>query len=84
MFLVKLLFHFYICIHIIYGYPGGSVGRNLPAKQETLFPSLGWEDTQQKEAATHYSLLAWEIPRTEEPGKLYSFGLQKSWTWLID
>ena len=53
MFLVKLLFHFYICIHIIYGYPGGSVGRNLPAKQETLFPSLGWEDTQQKEAATH-------------------------------
>ena len=34
--------------------------------QEMLVPSLGQEDPLEKEMATHYSLLAWEIPRTEE------------------
>ena len=37
--------------------------------QETQFQSLGREDPQEKEMATHFSILAWEIPRTEEPGK---------------
>ena len=38
--------------------------------QETWFQSLGWEDPLQKEMAIHSSILAWEIPWTEEPGGL--------------
>ena len=37
---------------------------------------LGWEDTLEKEMATHSSILAWEMPWTEESGKLESIGLQ--------
>ena len=44
--------------------------------------SLGWEDPLEKEMATHSSILAWEIPGTEEPGGLQSMGWQKSWTLL--
>ena len=54
--------------------------KSLPAKQETWVQSLGWEDPQEKEMATHSSTLAWEIPWTEEPGGLQFMGLQKSWT----
>ena len=36
--------------------------------QETQVQSLGWEDPLEKEMATHSSVLAWRIPRTEEPG----------------
>ena len=50
--------------------PGGSVVKNLPAKQETWVLSLGWEDPLEKEMATHSSILTWEIPWTEEPGGL--------------
>ena len=42
--------------------------------QETQVQSLGWEDPLETEMATHRSLLAWEIPRTEEPGGLQSVG----------
>ena len=38
---------------------------------------LGWEDPLEKEMATQSSILAWEIPRTEEPGGLQSMGLQR-------
>jgi len=38
------------------------------------------EDPLEEEMATHSSILAWEIPWTEEPGGLQSRGLQKSWT----
>ena len=41
--------------------------KNLPALQETQVQSLGREDPQEKEMATHSSILAWEIPQTEEP-----------------
>ena len=44
--------------------------KNLPAKQERQVQSLGWEDSLEKEMATHSSILAWEIPWTEEPGML--------------
>ena len=47
---------------------------NLPAVQETLAQSLGQEDSLEKEVATHFSVLAWEIPWTEEPGGLQSMG----------
>ena len=40
--------------------------------------SLGWEDPLKKEMATHSSMLAWETPWTQEPGKLQSTELQKS------
>ena len=38
--------------------------------QEMWVSSLGWEDPLEKEMATHSSILAWEIPQTEEPGRL--------------
>ena len=46
--------------------------KHLPAVRETRVRSLGWEDLLEKEMATHSSTLAWRIPRTEEPGRLYS------------
>ena len=48
------------------GFPGGAVVKNPPAKQEKQFRSLGREDPLEKEMATHSSILAWEIPGTEE------------------
>ena len=51
--------------------------KNLPAKQETQVQSLGQKDPLEKEMATHSSILAWEIPWTEDPGGLQSMGLQK-------
>ena len=45
--------------------------------QETQVKSLGQEDPLEKEMATHSSILAWEIPWTEEPGGLQSMGLQR-------
>ena len=44
--------------------------KNLPAMQEIQVWSLGREDPQEKEMAIHSSILAWEIPETEEPGGL--------------
>ena len=61
--------------------------KNLPATQETLETlvwSLGREDPLKKEMATHSSILAWEIPWTEEPGGLQSMGVAKSQTRLSD
>ena len=49
---------------------------------ETRVLSLGQEDPLEKEMATHSSILPWEIPWTEEPGGLWSMGLQKSGTQL--
>ena len=40
--------------------------KNMPEMQETWVQSLGWEDPLEKEMATHSSILAWEIPWTEE------------------
>ena len=48
------------------------VKKNLPAMQETQetwVRSLGWEDPLEEEMATHFSILAWRIPWTEESGK---------------
>ena len=50
---------------------------NLPARQETWVRSLGQEDPLEKETATHSSILAWEIPWTEEPDGLQSTALQR-------
>ena len=57
--------------------------KNSPAMQETWVWSLDWEDSLEKEMATHSSTLAWRIPWTEEPGGLQSMGLQRQ-AWLSD
>ena len=49
----------------------------LPTMWETQVHSLGWEDLLEEEMATHSSILAWEIPRMEKPGRLQSMGLQR-------
>ena len=51
--------------------------KNLPAMQETWVQSLGWEDPLEEKMATRSRILAWKIPRTEEPGKLQSMGSQR-------
>ena len=51
--------------------------KHLPTMQETQLQSLGWEDPLEKEMATHSSILAWRIPRIEEPGGLQSTGSQR-------
>ena len=58
-------------------FPGGSVVKNLPAKQQRQIQSLGWEDLLEKEMATHSSILTWEIPCTEDPGRLQSMESQR-------
>ena len=50
--------------------------KNLPAMQETRVQSLGQEDPLEKRMATHSSVVAWEIPWTEEPGGLQFVGSQ--------
>ena len=62
------------------GFPSGSAVKNLPAMQEphkTGVQSMGWEDPLKEGMATHSSILAWRIPRTEEPGGLQSMGPQR-------
>ena len=51
--------------------------KNLPAMQETRVQSPGREGPLEKEMETHSSILAWGIPRTEEPGGLKSMGSQR-------
>ena len=57
--------------------PGGSVVKNPPAVQETWVQSLGWEDPISEEMPTHFSVLAWEIPWTEQPSGLCSPWVQQ-------
>ena len=56
---------------------GGSVVKNMPAKQETQVLSLGQKYPLEKEMETHSNILAWESPWTEEPGGLQSMGSQR-------
>ena len=60
------------------GFPGGTVVKPLPASagDEMQVQSLGLQDPLEKEMATHSSILAWDIPWTEEPGGLQSIGPQ--------
>ena len=67
------------------GFPGGSVikknlPKNPPAMQEMWARFLGREDHLEKEMATHFNILAWEIPWTDETDGLQSMGSQKSQT----
>ena len=51
--------------------------KSLPAMWETRVQSLGWEEALEKEMATQSSVLAWRIPRMQEPGGLWSMGSQR-------
>ena len=51
--------------------------KNPPAKRETWVPSLSWEDPLEEGKATHSSILAWKIPRTEVLGRLLSKGSER-------
>ena len=79
--------HKCVCLPILswkhLGFPSGSAVKNLPTKQETQVRSLGWKDPLEKEMSTHSSILAWEIPRTKEPGRL-QFTRSQSQTQLSD
>ena len=57
--------------------PVGSVGKELPGKQESHVQSLSQEGLLEKGMATHSSILAWRIPWTEEPDGLQSMGSQR-------
>ena len=64
-----------------FSFPGGTSGKE-PACQyrrrnSCEFPSLSQEDPLEEGMATHFSILAWRIPWTEEPGGLQSIGLQR-------
>ena len=64
------------------GFPAGSDGiKALPPMAKTWVQFLGQEEPLEKAMATHSSISAWRIPRTEKPGGLQSMGLQ-SWTRL--
>ena len=54
--------------------------KSLPAVWESRVRSLSQEDALEKEMATHSSIFVWEIPWTEEPGRLQSTGSQESET----
>ena len=76
-----------ICVPIrsSWGFPGGSVVKNLPASagDTTWVRSLGWEDPPEKDKATHSCTFAGIIPRTEETCGLQSMGSQRighDWT----
>ena len=69
---------------VILGFPGGSVVKDLPAMQEMRVQSLGQEDALEKEMTLYSSILAWEIPGTEEPGRLQCMESQKNWMLLSD
>ena len=52
--------------------------KNLPAMRETWVQSLGWKDPLEEDMATHSSVLPGKISWTEEPGGLWSVGLQRA------
>ena len=54
--------------------------KNLPTVQKTRVQSMGLEDPLEKEMATHSSILAWRIPWTEEPSKVYPWDCKESYT----
>ena len=59
------------------GFTGGSVVKNLPAKAQMQVRSVGGKDPLEEETATHCSILAWEIPWTEESGRPQSVRPQR-------
>ena len=66
-------------------FPGASESKELPTMQETWVWFLGQEDPLEKGMATHYTVISWRIPWTEEPGGLLSLGSQRvGQDWVTD
>ena len=61
-------------------FPGGSVGKSPPANAGGIgdVDSIGWKDPLEEGMATHFSILAWEIPRTEEFGGYSPWGYKRA------
>ena len=60
------------------GFTGGPEGKEYACNEGDPVQSLGQDDPLEKEMATHFRILAWKIPSTEETGRLqYSIGLQR-------
>ena len=59
------------------GFPSGSAVKNPPTMQEMWVQSLGGEDPLEEEMAPHSRILAWRIPRTEEPGGCSPWGFRE-------
>ena len=71
--------NYILSLYSIYGFPDGATGKKPTCeyrRHETWVQSLGQEDPLEEEMRTHSSILAWRIPRTEEPGGLQSMALQ--------
>ena len=66
-----------VCVFTIWASLVAQTVKNPPAMQEAWVQSLGWKDPLEEGMATHSSIQAWRIPRTEEPGGLQSLGLQR-------
>ena len=60
--------------------PAGSASKESACNQETRAQFLGWENPLEKEMAIHFSILAWEIPLAERPGRATVQGVAKSQT----
>ena len=75
-----LLLYLLLLLFMTAGLPGDLAVKNMPAKQQMKFQSLGQKDPPEKEMATHSNILAWEIPWTEDPGRLQPLGSRKSQT----
>ena len=69
--------HVCLLLPSLLGFPGAQTVNRLPKMQEIRVRSLGREDPLEKEMATHSTILAWEIARTKETGRLQSMGLQR-------
>ena len=77
--------HPYYCPSPLWmGFPHGASGKESACQCKRHKRSLGWEDPLEEIMATHSSILAWEIPWTEETGGLQSMGSKKSQTQLSD
>ena len=59
------------------GFPGGSHSKESACNTGDLGLITGWEDPLEEGMTTHSNVLAWEIPRTEEPNGLQSTGSQR-------
>ena len=59
------------------GFASGAAVKNPLAMRETWVQSLGWEDSLEEGIATHFSILAWRMPWTEELGRLLSLRSQR-------
>ena len=70
------LYMFWIGQNLCFGFLSNSV-KKPSAMLETMACSLGWEDPLKKGTATHFSIPAWRIPWTEEPGRLQSMRLKR-------